>query len=108
MHCRKNNNLLFSRFNKKISEISSVYESKNVNDSYNNCMNIVCKVYDECFLVKKKKINKNNKSHKPWFTRSLRNASNKKKCLYIKFLKNRNGQNYKKIQKQIEFHFKVL
>ena len=53
MYCRKNNNLLFSSFNKKISEInwSSVYESKN--DSYNNFMNIVCKVYDECCPVKK-------------------------------------------------------
>ena len=55
MYYRKNNNLLFSSFNIKISEInwSSVYESKNVNDSYNNLMNIVCKVYDECRPVKK-------------------------------------------------------
>ena len=55
MHCRKNNNLLFSSFSKKISEInwSTVYESKNVNDSYNNFINIVCKVYDECCPVKK-------------------------------------------------------
>ena len=56
-------------------------------------MNILCKVYDECCPVKMIKINKNNKSHMPWFTRSLKNACSKKKCSYIKFVKNRNGGN---------------
>ena len=46
--------VMFSSINKKICEInwSTVYESKNVNDSYKNFMNIVCKVYDECCPVK--------------------------------------------------------
>ena len=62
-----------------------MYESKNVNDFYNNFMNIVYKVYDECCPLKKKK-NKNNKCHVPWFTRRLRNACNKKKMFIHKIL----------------------
>ena len=53
----------------------------------------------------KNKVNMNNKNHMSWLTRSLKNACNNKKYLYIKLLKNincQNKQNYKKYKSKLE------
>ena len=80
-----------------IKKIGTVYSEDNANIAYGNFIQIFSKHYNEnCPL--QKILSMNIKKDKPWLTSGLKHACRKKKCLYIKCLRDRtlyNEQQYK-------------
>ena len=58
----------------------------NVNNAYNNFIDIIKKLYSDACPQVRVKVNSTN-VHKPWFTNGLKNACKKKNSLYGVFLK---------------------
>ena len=80
-----------------------VYGTEDVNNAYNNFIEIFCKHYNDCCVLRKRQISR-KRPDKPWFTQGLRNACRKKNNLYRKFLENRSfdrEQRYKRYKNKL-------
>ena len=66
-----------------------VYRCDNVNEAYDNFINVFTKFYEQYFPVKSVRIDKKAKKH-PWMTKGLINACKKKNHLYRSFVKSKN------------------
>ena len=60
----------------------TVYNANNVNESYNNFIEIFLHSYNLSCPIRHCKLKNNNKT---WFTNGLKNACRKKYILYVKF-----------------------
>ena len=65
---------------------SSVYNTDDVNSSYNNLLDILNKELDACIPMQKDKVNKYKTTPRlPWVSKSLLRCINKKNKLYSKY-----------------------
>lgn len=86
-----------SRFKAKLQAVNwtSITNSLDVNNSYNNFTDIVNHLFAENFPLTKHKPRKES-TIKPWLTPGLINACKKKNNLYRQFLKHRTDQSERK------------
>ena len=77
-----------------------VYFSANVDDAYDNFVDIFLNHYNRCCPLKK--VTKSKQStDKIWFTDGLKNACRKKNKLYTNYMKNPTLENVKKYKNKL-------
>ena len=87
---------------------NAIYDTDNVDEAYNNFINTVSTLYNECCPFRN--VQPQKILSKPWMTKQLINACKKKKSLYIKFKKNRSNYNecmYKRYKNKLIANLKI-
>ena len=105
----------FSNIDKFKNELTSVNwtELHNYNDPYNAYGGFVYQftaIYNNCFLLKRKKATRKNCLRKPWITSGLLKSIKKKNILYKRFLNNPTAdraQRYKNFKNKLNHCLRV-
>ena len=98
-----------SMFEQKIKDFNwdSATKSQDANESYDNFISDITKIYDECFPVQTQYLKQKSIVNK-WMTKGLLKASKRKQKLYKKFLKCKSRSNEKAYKNYAKIFDKLL